>query len=130
MRSGFWPTSRTPSWAGRFETTSSTTAVLEDGGLVAALDPRGGGHGGIEAEGVAAAAQAKTTVDIKLLSFDAAAKIKVIKEVRSIISELGLKEAKELVESAPKILQKGVSVEKAEEFKKKLQEVGAEIELV
>jgi large subunit ribosomal protein L7/L12 len=96
---------------------------------------KGGGSssGGAEAEGASAAqaaAQGKTTVDIKLVSFDAAAKLKVIKEVRSMLSELGLKDAKELVESAPKILQKGVSVEKAEELRKKLHEAGAEIELV
>jgi large subunit ribosomal protein L7/L12 len=53
----------------------------------------------------------------------------VIKEVRSMLG-LGLKEAKELVESAPKILQKGLAAEKAEELKAKLSGVGAEVELV
>jgi large subunit ribosomal protein L7/L12 len=67
--------------------------------------------------------------DLKLASFDAKSKIKVIKEVRSILN-LGLKEAKELVESAPVNLQKGVKEPDAEAFKAKLQEAGAQIELV
>ena len=46
------------------------------------------------------------------------------------IAGLGLKEAKEMVEGAPKIIQKGLNPEKAEELKKKLEEIGAEIELV
>ena len=55
-------------------------------------------------------------------------KIDVIKEVRSI-TELGLKEAKDLVESAPKPLKEGVKKEEAEEIKKKLEAVGAKVEL-
>ncbi len=55
-------------------------------------------------------------------------KIDVIKEVRSI-TELGLKEAKDLVESAPKSLKEGVKKEEAEEIKKKLEAVGAKVEL-
>lgn len=73
-------------------------------------------------------AKAKT-VDLKLASFDEKSKIKVIKEVRAIAG-LGLKEAKELVESAPKVIQKDLAPESAEELKKKLEEVGATIELV
>lgn len=68
-------------------------------------------------------------VDMKLASFDAASKIKVIKEVRSILN-LGLKEAKELVESAPVTLQKGMKQELADELKTKLEAVGAKIEIV
>lgn len=67
--------------------------------------------------------------DLKLASFDAAAKIKVIKEVRSILG-LGLKEAKEMVESAPVIIQKGLKPENAEELKTKLEAVGAQVELM
>uniref|UniRef100_A0A7S1VJG3 Large ribosomal subunit protein bL12 C-terminal domain-containing protein n=1 Tax=Grammatophora oceanica TaxID=210454 RepID=A0A7S1VJG3_9STRA len=70
----------------------------------------------------------KTTFDVKLVGFDAKAKIKVIKEVRSIVG-LGLKEAKELVDGAPKVVQKGVSKEAAEEFKTKIEAVGGQIEL-
>ena len=55
-------------------------------------------------------------------------KIDVIKEVRAI-TVLGLKEAKDLVESAPKLLKEGVKKEEAEEIKKKLEAVGAKVEL-
>ena len=55
-------------------------------------------------------------------------KIDVIKEVRAI-TELGLKEAKDLVESAQKLLKEGVKKEEAEEIKKKLEAVGAKVEL-
>ncbi len=55
-------------------------------------------------------------------------KIKVIKEVRAITG-LGLKEAKEFVESAPKPVKEGVSKDEAEEIKKKLEAVGAEVEV-
>jgi ribosomal protein L7/L12 len=71
----------------------------------------------------------KTIFDLKLISFDAAAKIKVIKEVRAIAG-LGLKEAKELVEGAPKVIQKDIKKDVAEELKKKLEELGAVIEIV
>lgn len=70
----------------------------------------------------------KTSFDLKLESFDAAAKIKVIKEIRGI-TELGLKEAKELVEGAPAMVKKGLKKEEAEEFKKKLEAVGAKVSL-
>ena len=55
-------------------------------------------------------------------------KIDVIKEVRAI-TELGLKEAKDLVESAPKTLKEGIKKEEAEKIKKKLEAVGAKVEL-
>ncbi len=74
-------------------------------------------------------AQPQSTLkDVKLMGFDAKAKIKVIKEVRAI-SGLGLKEAKELVESAPKFLQKGLKPEQAEELKTRLEAVGAIVEI-
>jgi ribosomal protein L7/L12 len=72
--------------------------------------------------------QEKLLKDLKLVGFDAKAKIKVIKEVRAIAG-LGLKEAKELVESAPKIIQKELKPEKAEELKAQLEAVGAQIEI-
>lgn len=56
-------------------------------------------------------------------------KINVIKEIRTINSALGLKEAKELVDNAPKSLKEGVSKEEAEEIKKKLEAVGATVDL-
>lgn len=91
-------------------------------GMVATSD----GDGGDDAE---AATEAKTIFDLKLVGFDGKGKIKVIKEVRAIAG-LGLKEAKELVESAPKVIQKDLKREKAEELKAQLEAVGAEIELV
>lgn len=81
------------------------------------------------AEGVKEAVEeAPKLLELKLVSFDAKSKIKVIKEVRSIAG-LGLKEAKELVESAPKVLMKDLKAEQAEELQKKLQEAGATVEL-
>ncbi|CAJ1932236.1 unnamed protein product [Cylindrotheca closterium] len=93
------------------------------------------GGGGAAVGGAEAAApveevqEVKTIFDLKLVGFDAKAKIKVIKEVRSIAG-LGLKEAKELVESAPKVIQKDLKPEKAEELKAALEAVGAQVEVV
>ncbi|XP_059656397.1 uncharacterized protein LOC132303232 [Cornus florida] len=65
----------------------------------------------------------KTAFDVKLEKFDAAAKIKVIKEVRTF-TNLGLKEAKDLVEKAPVVLKQGVSKEEANEIIEKIKAVG------
>ena len=73
------------------------------------------------------AAEAKTEFDVVLKSAGQA-KINVIKAVRSI-TDLGLKEAKELVDSAPKALKEGVSESEANEIKAQLEEAGAEVEL-
>ncbi|KAH7566346.1 hypothetical protein JRO89_XS08G0141000 [Xanthoceras sorbifolium] len=70
----------------------------------------------------------KTAFDVKLEGFDAAAKIKVIKEVRSF-TDLGLKEAKDLVEKAPTLLKKGVTKEEAEKIIAKMKEVGAKVSM-
>ncbi len=77
--------------------------------------------------GGAAAAEEPTIFDIVLAAVGAN-KIQVIKEIRTITS-LGLKEAKDLVESAPKPVKTGVKKEEAEEIKKKLEAVGATVEL-
>lgn len=77
---------------------------------------------------VAEEVEEKTTFDVILKSFDAAKKINVIKVVRELTS-LGLKEAKDLVEGAPKPVKEGVTKEDAEETKKKLEEGGAVIEI-
>jgi large subunit ribosomal protein L7/L12 len=90
--------------------------------------PGGGSGGGAAAAAPVEPVAEKTLFELKLISFDAAAKIKVIKEVRAIAG-LGLKEAKELVEGAPKVIQKDIKKEVAEELKKKLEEVGAVIEI-
>ncbi|HBR14628.1 MAG TPA: 50S ribosomal protein L7/L12 [Candidatus Omnitrophica bacterium] len=75
----------------------------------------------------AAAVEEKTAFDI-ILTNAGANKIAVIKEVRAA-TNLGLKEAKDLVEAAPKTVKEGVSKEEAEELKKKLEAAGAKVEL-
>ncbi len=75
----------------------------------------------------APAAEEKTEFDVVLKSFGAK-KLDVIKAVREITG-LGIKEAKDLVEGAPKNVKEGASKEDAEEIKKKLEEAGAEVEL-
>jgi large subunit ribosomal protein L7/L12 len=89
----------------------------------AAVAMVGGGGGAAPA----AAAEEKTEFTIEL-SEAGANKINVIKVVREITG-LGLKEAKDLVEGAPKALKEGVSKAEAEEFKKKLEEAGAKVAL-
>ncbi|MCH7630844.1 MAG: 50S ribosomal protein L7/L12 [Proteobacteria bacterium] len=79
------------------------------------------------AAGGEAAAEEKTEFDVILASFGEK-KIDVIKEVRALTS-LGLKEAKDLVESAPAPIREGVSKDEAEEVKKKLEGAGATVEL-
>jgi large subunit ribosomal protein L7/L12 len=74
-----------------------------------------------------AAAEEKTDFDVVLASVGAS-KINVIKEVRAITG-LGLKEAKDLVEAAPKAVKEGVSKDEAEEIKGKLEAAGATVEL-
>ena len=76
----------------------------------------------------AAAEEEKTEFDV-ILKDAGAEKIKVIKVVREVVSGLGLKEAKEIVEAAPKTLKEAVSKEEAEKIKKQLEEVGAEVEI-
>jgi large subunit ribosomal protein L7/L12 len=82
--------------------------------------PAGGGDAG-------GAAEEKTEFDVVLASAGAS-KINVIKEVRSITG-LGLKEAKDLVEGAPKSVKEGVSKDEAEQIKAKLEEAGATVEV-
>lgn len=79
------------------------------------------------AAGGDAVAEVKTEFDV-ILKSAGQAKINVIKAVRSI-TDLGLKEAKELVDSAPKALKEGISESEANEIKTQLEEAGAEVEL-
>lgn len=81
-----------------------------------------GGSGATEEE------PEKTHFDLKLEKFDAGKKIAVIKEVRAITG-LGLKEAKALVEEAPKVFKNEVAKEEAEKIRDKLKEVGAKVVL-
>ena len=76
----------------------------------------------------APAAEEKTEFDVVLKDVGSE-KIKVIKVVREVVAGLGLKEAKELVDGAPKTLKEGVSKEAAEEIKKKFADVGATVEI-
>ncbi|MBQ2175040.1 MAG: 50S ribosomal protein L7/L12 [Alphaproteobacteria bacterium] len=76
--------------------------------------------------GGAAPAEEKTEFDVELTDAGAT-KINVIKEVRALVPDLGLKEAKELVDGAPKIVKSGVSKEDAEKFKKQLEAAGAKV---
>lgn len=76
----------------------------------------------------AVAEEEKTEFDV-VLKDAGSEKIKVIKIVREVVAGLGLKEAKEVVESAPKTLKEGASKEEAEEIKAKFAEVGAVIEI-
>ena len=88
---------------------------------VAAAAPAGGGDGGGEA------AEEKTEFDVILIA-EGAKKIAVIKEVRAITG-LGLKDAKELVEAAPKAVLEGANKEDAEKAKAALEEAGAQVDL-
>ncbi|KAL6583450.1 hypothetical protein OROMI_005528 [Orobanche minor] len=86
---------------------------------------RGGGGGGGSAE--EEEKKEKTAFDLKLEGgFDASAKIKIIKEVRAC-TDLGLKEAKDLVEKAPTLLKKGVTKDEAEKIIQKMKEIGAKV---
>jgi large subunit ribosomal protein L7/L12 len=76
----------------------------------------------------APAVEEKTEFDVILAGIDPAKKINVIKVVREL-TNLGLKEAKDLVEGAPKPIKEGVSKEEAEAIKKKLEEAGAKVEV-
>ena len=79
------------------------------------------------AAGGESSGEAKTEFDV-ILKSAGQAKINVIKAVRAI-TDLGLKEAKELVDSAPKALKEGVSESEANDIKNQLEEAGAEVEL-
>ena len=80
------------------------------------------------AAGAAAAEEEKTEFDV-VLKDAGAEKIKVIKVVREVVSGLGLKEAKDIVESAPKTIKEGVSKEEAEKIAEQFKAVGATIEI-
>ena len=97
-------------------------AVEEEFGVSAAAPV-----GVVAAAGAAPAAEEKTEFDVVLKSFGAK-KLDVIKAVREITG-LGLKEAKEMVEGAPKTVKEGVSKDEAESIKKSLEEAGAEVEV-
>jgi large subunit ribosomal protein L7/L12 len=107
------------------ELSSYAKAMRDKFGITAApvavaAGPAGGGA-------PAAAAEVQDAFDV-ILSGAGANKIQVIKEIRAI-TNLGLKEAKDLVEAAPKPVKQGIKKEEAEEIKKKLEAAGATVEL-
>lgn len=101
--------------------------ALEEKWGVSAAAPVAVAGGAPAAGGDAGAAEEKTEFDV-VLADAGSNKIAVIKEVRGVTG-LGLKEAKDLVEGAPKPLKEGVKKEEAEEMKKKLEAAGAKVEL-
>ena len=109
--------------------------LLEVKELVDALKEKFGVTGAIAVAGGAAPAAAaaqeeeKTEFDVVLTAVDAAQKIKVIKVVREVVSGLGLKEAKEIVEGTPKTIKEGVSKEEAEKIVAQFKEVGGTCEI-
>ncbi len=112
----------------------SALTVMEAAELSKALEEKWGVTAAAAAAPVAAAAaggdaagEEKTDFDV-ILAAAGGNKIAVIKEVRGITG-LGLKEAKDLVEGAPKPLKEGAKKDEAEEIKKKLEEAGATVEL-
>jgi large subunit ribosomal protein L7/L12 len=112
----------------------SALPVLEIANLVKELETKWGVSaapvamaGGAVAAAAAAPAEEQTEFDV-ILTGAGASKIQVIKVVREITS-LGLKEAKDLVEGAPKPIREGASKEQAAEIKKKLEEAGATVEV-
>ena len=110
--------------------------VLELADLVKAMEEKFGVSAaatavvaaGPAAGGAAAAEEEKTEFDV-ILKDPGAEKIKVIKVVRELVSGLGLKEAKEMVESAPKTVKEGVSKEEAEKIAEQFKAVGATVEI-
>lgn len=113
--------------------TLDTLTVIELSELVSAVEERYGVSAAAAvavaapAEGGAAAAEEQTELDV-ILTSAGAAKINVIKAVREITG-LGLKEAKELVDGAPKAVKEKVSADDAEAAKAKLEEAGATVEV-
>ena len=107
------------------EAAELATLLEEKWGVSAAAPVAVAAAAGGDAGGAAAAEQSEFDV---ILASAGASKINVIKEVRAITG-LGLKEAKDLVEGAPKPVKEGVSKEEAEELKGKLEEAGATVEV-
>ena len=106
----------------KFGVSASAAPAIAMPGMMPAAD------GAAAAGEEEAAAEEKTEFDVQLKEFGAN-KIPVIKEVRSLTG-LGLKEAKEKVESAPVVIQEGVTKEDAEKAKGQLEELGAVVEII
>ena len=109
------------------ELSSMVKALEEKFGVTAQAPVAIAASGAGAAQGAAAPQEEKTTFTVVLAS-SGSNKIQVIKEIRTI-TNLGLKEAKDLVEAAPKTVKEGISKEEAEDIKKKLEAQGAKVEL-
>jgi len=108
---------------------SEFVKVLEDKfGVQAAMPMMAAGVAGGAAPAAAAPAEEQTEFNVILSGYEAEKKIQVIKVVRAITS-LGLKEAKDLVEGAPKPVKEGVSKDEAANIKKQLEEVSAQVKV-
>lgn len=98
--------------------------------VVGVMKPGAAGLAGMATKAQSAAKEEKkpekTVFELKLESYEAASKIKIIKEVRSF-TDLGLKEAKDLVEKTPAVVKKGVSKEEGEQIIEKLKALGAKV---
>ena len=110
------------------EVAELVSALEEEFGVSAAMPmmamagaPAGAAEGG-------EAAEEKTSFNVELTA-SGDNKIGVIKAIREVVPELGLKEAKDLVDGAPKMVKEGVKKEEAETMKKKLEEAGAKVSL-
>ena len=101
--------------------------IEEEWGITAAAPVAVAAPGGAAAGGDGAAAEEKTSFDV-MLTEAGGQKIQVIKVVRAVTG-LGLKEAKDLVDSAPKPVKEGVAQEEADQIKSQLEEAGATVEL-
>ena len=111
----------------------SALTVMEAADLAKMLEEKWGvsaaAAGAVAAGGAAGAAAAEEKDEFDIILADAGAnKINVIKEIRAI-TQLGLKEAKDLVDGAPKTVKEAAPKAEAEEIKKKLEEAGAKVEL-
>jgi len=111
-----------------------TMTVLDLANLVKALEDRFGVSAAAMAApaagGAAPAAAAEEQTEFNVMLMDAGAnKLNVIKAVREIVAGLGLKEAKDLVDGAPKAVKEGVAKDEAAKIKEKLEAAGAKVEI-
>nr|WP_320132722.1 50S ribosomal protein L7/L12 [uncultured Holophaga sp.] len=110
-----------------------TMTVLELANLVKALEERFGVTAAAvaaPAAGAAPAAAAEEKTEFDVVLADAGAnKLNVIKAVRELVAGLGLKEAKDMVDGAPKVIKEGAPKEEAQKMKEKLEAAGAKVEI-
>jgi len=111
------------------ELSELTKELEDDWGVTAAAPVAMAGVPMAGAGGEAEEEEEKTEFDVILKEVPSDKRVPVIKELRNVVGNLGLKEAKELVEAAPKAVKEAVTKDEAEEAKKMLEAVGAVIEI-